>query len=59
LARELAHKVYGVTKKVKFARNFGLKRQIQGAAGNPEPVNGPLIPQIFKSSGLVKAFALC
>jgi len=34
LARELARKVYGVTKKTKFARDFGLKEQIQDAAGS-------------------------
>jgi len=34
LARELARKVYGLTKKTKFARDFGLKRQIQDAAGS-------------------------
>ena len=35
LARELAHKVYGLIKKAKFALNFGLKGQIQDAAGLP------------------------
>ena len=35
LARELTRKVYGLTKKVKFARDFGLIRQIQDAAGLP------------------------
>ena len=34
LARELTHKVYGLTKKTKFARDFGLKGQIQDAAGS-------------------------
>jgi four helix bundle protein len=34
LARELAFKVYSLTKKTKFARDFGLKRQIQDAAGS-------------------------
>ena len=34
LARELARKVYGLTKKTKFARDFGLKKQIQDAAGS-------------------------
>ena len=29
LARELTPKVYGLTKKTKFARDFGLKGQIQ------------------------------
>ena len=29
LARELTRKVYGLTKKAKFARDFGLKRQIK------------------------------
>ena len=33
-ARELTCKVYGLTKKAKFARDFGLKRQIQDAAGS-------------------------
>ncbi len=35
LARELTHKVYGLTKKTKFAPDFGLKGQIQDAAGLP------------------------
>jgi len=35
LARELSRKVYGLTKKAKFARNFGLRGQIQDAAGLP------------------------
>ena len=34
LARELTRKVYGLTKKAKFSRDFGLKRQIQDAAGS-------------------------
>jgi four helix bundle protein len=34
LARELTHKVYGLTKKAKFAHGFGLKGQIQDAAGS-------------------------
>ena len=34
LARELARKVYELTKKPRFARNFGLKGQIQEAAGS-------------------------
>jgi len=34
LARELACKVYGLTKKAKFAHDFGLKGQIQDAAGS-------------------------
>ena len=34
LARELTCKVYGLTKKTKFARDFGLKGQIQDAAGS-------------------------
>ena len=34
LARELTCKIYGLTKKTKFARDFGLKRQIQDAAGS-------------------------
>ncbi len=34
LARELARKVYNLTKKTKFARDFGLKGQIQNAAGS-------------------------
>ena len=33
LARELAHKVYGLTKKANFARDFGLNGHIQDAAG--------------------------
>jgi four helix bundle protein len=34
LARKLTHKVYDLTKKTKFARDFGLKGQIQNAAGS-------------------------
>ena len=33
-ARELTRKVYDLTKKPKFARDFGLKRQVQEAAGS-------------------------
>ena len=34
LARELARKVYDLTKKGKFALDFGLRKQIQDAAGS-------------------------
>ena len=34
LARELTRKVYVLTKKAKFTRDFGLKKQIQDAAGS-------------------------
>ena len=34
LARELTKKIYALTNKEKFARDFGLKRQIQCAAGS-------------------------
>ena len=34
LARELTNKVYVLTKKTTFARDFGLKGQIQNAAGS-------------------------
>jgi four helix bundle protein len=34
LARELTRKVYELTKKPRFTRDFGLKRQIQDAAGS-------------------------
>ena len=34
LARELTRMVYELTKKPKFARDFGLKGQIQNAAGS-------------------------
>ena len=34
LARELTQKVYGVTQKPKFAKDYGLKSQIQEAAGS-------------------------
>jgi four helix bundle protein len=34
LARELACKVYDLTKKTEFARDFGLRGQIQDAAGS-------------------------
>jgi len=33
-ARELAGRVYGLTRKEKFARDFGLRDQIQRAAGS-------------------------
>ncbi|MBW1718195.1 MAG: hypothetical protein JRJ43_01340 [Deltaproteobacteria bacterium] len=36
LTWKLASEIYGVTKKAKSARNFGLKGQIQYTAGNPE-----------------------
>ena len=53
LAGELTRKVYGLTKKTKFAHDFGLRGQIQDAAGssmhniaegfdsetNPKPLN--------------------
>jgi len=35
LARGPARKVYGLTKMANFARDFGLKWQIQDAAGLP------------------------
>jgi four helix bundle protein len=34
VARELTSKVYGLTKKIKFSRDLGLKGQIQDAAGS-------------------------
>ena len=34
LARELARKIYRLTKQPEFAKDYGLKRQIQGAAGS-------------------------
>lgn len=34
LARELTRKVYRLTKKPKFAKDYGLKRQIQEASGS-------------------------
>jgi four helix bundle protein len=34
LAQELAGKIYSLMKKDKFSRDFGLKRQIQSAAGS-------------------------
>jgi four helix bundle protein len=34
LARELTRKVYRLTKKNKFSQDFGLKKQIQDAAGS-------------------------
>ncbi len=34
LARELTQKVYNLTKKQRFAKDYGLKRQIQDAAGS-------------------------
>ena len=34
LARELARKVYRLTNKPRFAKDYGLKRQIQDAAGS-------------------------
>jgi len=38
LARQLARTVYGLTKKTKFARDFGLKGQIHDAAGLPRSI---------------------
>ena len=40
LARELTHKVYALTKKTTFARDFGLKGQIQNAAGSSKGFTG-------------------
>jgi four helix bundle protein len=34
LARELTQKVYRLTKKPEFSKDYGLKRQIQDAAGS-------------------------
>ena len=34
LARELTRKVYSLTKKANFTRDFGLKKQIQDAPGS-------------------------
>jgi four helix bundle protein len=34
MARELTRKVYSLTEKDRFAQDFGLKRQIQNAAGS-------------------------
>ena len=34
LARELTQKVYRLTKKPRFAKDYGLKKQIQDAAGS-------------------------
>jgi four helix bundle protein len=34
LARELTHKIYDLTKKTQFALDYGLKKQIQNAAGS-------------------------
>ncbi len=34
LARDLTLKVYGLTKKTEFSHDFGLRRQIQDAAGS-------------------------
>ena len=34
MARELARKVYHLTQKPEFAKDYGLKRQIQDAAGS-------------------------
>jgi hypothetical protein len=48
LARELTHKVYDLTKKTKFDHDFGLKGQIQGAAGSPQKCSE------VQDSGLVK-----
>ena len=34
LARQLTRKIYDLTRKTKFARDFGLRAQIQDAAGS-------------------------
>jgi len=39
LARESTHKVYSLTKKARFARDFGLKGQIQDAPALPFEVS--------------------
>jgi hypothetical protein len=40
LARDLTCKVYGLTKKTEFARDFGLRGQIQDAAGSLKGFKG-------------------
>ncbi len=40
LARELTRKVYGLTRKNKFACDFGLKGQIQDAGGSSKGFRG-------------------
>ena len=42
LARELTRKVYGLTKKPKFARDFGLKRQIQDVYDHAGPTRAAI-----------------
>ncbi len=37
LARELTRKVYRLTKNTRFAKDYGLERQIQDAAGSSMP----------------------
>jgi len=48
LARELTHKVYGLTKKAKFARDLGLKGQIQDAAGSFKGFRGSRLVKVNK-----------
>ena len=55
LARELTRKVYELTKKPKFAQDFGLKRQIQEAAGS----SMHNIAEGFDSETIRSLFAFC
>jgi len=42
LARELTRKVYRLTKKPEFAKDYGLKKQIQDAAGSSMHTTRPV-----------------
>jgi len=51
LARELTRKVYRLTKKPGFAKDYGLKRQIQDAAGSSmHNIAEDSIPRRMRSS---------
>ncbi|MEE8430320.1 MAG: four helix bundle protein [Candidatus Desulfatibia sp.] len=48
LARELSRKIYGLTKKAKFTRDFGLKRQIQDTALSSKGFIGSRLVKVNK-----------
>jgi hypothetical protein len=57
LVRELTRKVYGLAKKAKFARDFGLKRQIQDAVGLSMHTSGRI--RFGDKSGVCSFSSIC
>jgi hypothetical protein len=51
LARKLTQKVYRLTKKPGFAKDYGLKKQIQDAAGSIILLKVSILRRIPSSSG--------